>query len=110
MLTEVVTPVVMQYVVQYCMLFIKYLCLFPETVGAEQPSFSGVSGVSSAERSHLQTQQNLGGKSSASCTTKTISAGAPFSNKCVNWPLIIMVTTIRISTGKKCWQSQDKYM
>lgn len=40
----------------------EYLCLFPETVGVEQPSFPGVSGVCSAERSHLQTQQNLGGK------------------------------------------------
>lgn len=41
------------------------LCLLIETVGPEQPPFSGVSGVCSAERSHLQTQQNVVGKCGA---------------------------------------------
>lgn len=38
-----------------------YLCA--ETVGTEQPPLPGVRGVCSAERSHLQTQQNVVGKS-----------------------------------------------
>lgn len=39
-----------------------FVFVLAETLGAQQPSLIGVGGVGAAERPHLQTQQDLGGK------------------------------------------------
>lgn len=56
------------------------VCVLAETPGAQQPSLVGVRGVGAAERPHLQTQQDLGGKTQTHHNHKHITITITITN------------------------------